>query len=718
MTARLYLTVYARNAMNGASLGTVNEATELEYRHVLHGTGAGKVIINRYHSQAALLVQDRYVRVHSDAGVIGGFFLEEGLIDLSHPANRGGEFITWSGRGQMAFLENGRLDTTSDITGGEDPIDGYWRLDNQGPLAGDENGHPIPMMKRVLVEVGLNSPNGLGGLDHSSWTYDSDTDSATPPVLTGEYGLNVGESALDALAQFDQLGGVVFQMSDSFVLDAHLSYGTDRSGAFGLSTVRFEKGVNVAAAIQRRVRGNVTFSHLIVGGAENAFVSVTDPDYVSGDVVRWGFLSVPETADTAQLTAAGLAHIELRKRQTDVWMFPQHDHGDDPVNGIYEPAPLPANGHYWVGDTVSHHTGTGTYDANEQESPVAAITWKLKTGQAANGDYEVIPEVGSTFSWEAGAAFESKSTPGSQQRVKICRDSGRAWSVPIEFLLKQRWVIGTGDDPDHYFEARARKAGDDVPLLTVQIAYDPVDNSLGIVSLLGWDQDGNASVGGSALSLVSAPSGVEFYLRFRIEATTLRARMWKVADAEPGAWHATSSGGGFNLTDASTLNELSDIFTTQYPNPTSFYRSELWIMEGYGSSAVVDTWSTAAADGWGTSEINGEPWQALGSDDTGVTGGEAYYIANSGPNSSLTTLLEIPDSVTTCIHGGPLATSGDASVACGQCVAAGNHEHDYVAAGGATGDVLTKSSGNDWETAWVAPQNAISFVSIAKWGTD
>lgn len=71
----------------------------------------------------------------------------------------------------------------------------------------------------------------------------------------------------------------------------------------------------------------------------------------------------------------------------------------------------------------------------------------------------------------------------------------------------------------------------------------------------------------------------------------------------------------------------------------------------------------------------------------------------------------------TCIHGGPLATSGDSMKA-----APGDHEHDYVAAGGTTGQVLAKASDADWDTEWVtgggaaAPDDATYLVTTAHVG--
>jgi hypothetical protein len=408
VTARLYLTVYAEDDLPteeahiaSKSLGTVTACSELEFTKHLHGTDEIRLKINRHHPQAALLLADRYVIVHSDAGPVGGAVLEQAPIDLSAAEGPGDEWIEWWGRGPISVLERGVMDMDSNLSGGHNPIDGFWDLSNQGIEGIASNGHPIPMMKRVLNEINVNPPNAIAVVDHSSWDYDEDSNAAEPPFW-GEivYGADIGDDALKLAAEMSLLGSVVWEMTHLFKFNAYLTYGSDLTGAFGASTVRFEKGVNIADSISRKVRGSVLRTHLVVGGAERSYVKVTDPDYVSGDVVRWGFLPMPETADTATLTASGLAHIEARKRQTDVWSFPQHDHGDTPASGIYEPGPPGSSGtHYWVGDTVTLHSGTGLYDANALDAPISAITWQLKTGEEANGDYWVIPQVGATFDW-------------------------------------------------------------------------------------------------------------------------------------------------------------------------------------------------------------------------------------------------------------------------------------------------------------------------------
>lgn len=63
--------------------------------------------------------------------------------------------------------------------------------------------------------------------------------------------------------------------------------------------------------------------------------------------------------------------------------------GNDPANGYYLPFE-----HVLLDDLGTIHTGTGQWDYNEQDFPVAAITLQLRPG----GDWDVWYDMGSSFS--------------------------------------------------------------------------------------------------------------------------------------------------------------------------------------------------------------------------------------------------------------------------------------------------------------------------------
>lgn len=389
-----------------------DDAIEAYFTKVLHGAGSMKLVIPRTHPSADLLRQDRYVIPETDAGMLDiGFFLSEAEVDLSSEDEAGGEMLVWEGEGSGIVLERARMDDTSSITGGQNPIQGFWDLSNQGDFAGNSNGHPIPMMKRSLVEVNANSVDPIPMVDHSSWDYDLDSDSATPPFL-GEivFGVDVGDDLYAIWQRMVELGGVTFRMHRDFTFTSHLAFGTDRQGDFGdAGAVRFEKGVNVTVALKRKIHANVRKSHMIVGGAEETYVTVVNPTYSPGDIIRVGFLSVPETADETALEASALANFLARERAADAYVLPMPDHGNVPADGIYEPEV-----HFDVGDTPTFHTGTGVHDLNEEGLPVAAITWRTSPGT----DYVYDVELGWDYHWTEGPgdAFGA----GSQRRILFC----------------------------------------------------------------------------------------------------------------------------------------------------------------------------------------------------------------------------------------------------------------------------------------------------------
>lgn len=451
MTFRL--DIYEDNDLNGASIGSIDltqSAISARFTDVLHGAGSMELVLPRHHADAALLQRDRAGRLVTNAGTVALFFLEEGKVDLSSADEKGGEFIKWEGRGALAILDRGVMDNDSNIAGGKDPIDLFWDLSAQGDFAGASNGHPIPMMKRALVEVALNPPNAISLVDHSGFDYDLDSDAAAVPFWDGVFGVDVGESLYNLAGRLDQLGGFIQRMSDTFVYDMYLSYGANKAGAFGVGTVRFEKGINVAVALQRKVNPNVTRTHLVVRGANNAFLTVANPSYTAGDVVRWGSLSVNESDGLGAMEEAALNNFAARERASDAYVLPMPAHGNDPANGIYEP-----NVHFKVGDLVTAHTGSGVHDLNAVSVPVAAITWRTKDGT----DYVYDVELGYNYHWTEGPEAQFGEMVGCvcPRGTPVCQVQGEA---TITDIARWTWTTNELDDTTGTYLALTRYTGD------------------------------------------------------------------------------------------------------------------------------------------------------------------------------------------------------------------------------------------------------------------
>ena len=403
MANRLYLTVHAGTAPLGASLGTVDEASALTYQKVRDGVGKLVVRIAKDHPQAALLQQGRFVVVHSDApNPIGAAWLREAPVDLTSEDEEGGEFIEWTGEGAIAKLADGRLLHTnyapsppaSDLRGSHN-LPGIWRWSSAGGTDPEYYGGVLVR----AIEEGQHQPGTP--LADVSVNFSRSVDTTGDPWddVADEFTLPIGIDVLD-IAKRITTWGVVLQMSPGLELSAYNrnNFGTYRAGAFAVDTVRFEAGVNVAAALQRRLNPSALVSHLLVEGADYTFVTRTDPNYPATLPERWGYIEHTETNDVATLQRIGDENIAARHRAADVFSFPAHDHGDDPATGLYEPGV-----HFDVGDSVWLTSGADEYDV-DTDYGVATITWELRD----DGDYDYIVELGSGFYWVEG----SGTSPG------------------------------------------------------------------------------------------------------------------------------------------------------------------------------------------------------------------------------------------------------------------------------------------------------------------
>jgi hypothetical protein len=427
--SRIYVDCYAKTAPKGALLGTLDtgsgttgDISAFRYTHYLHGPGSFELKINRHAplATAALLAPGNFLRFRNDAvGVFGaGLLDEDGDYTLISNEAQAGEDITLKGKGALAYLAKGRMAEFSYIAGGHHPIEGGWRLDLQGIMAGNQNAHPIPMLKRVIMEIiDPGRPRDpLPDLTHD-FTYTEDSAGATVPFIVAPFRADVGEDLLGLAGRFSQLG-LIEQMSDQLLLQAFLAYGRDLTGAFGAGNVRFEKGVNIASDLMRKLHARASVTHLLVAGADYSYVWVTHPDYTAGDEIIEGFLAMPEVSDAAALTSFGLLNLAARDRQTDVFSFPLQGHGADEAAGLYEPGPQASAGHFWVGDSVTLHTGADEFDLDQSAQVISGITWLVREDQP---DYDVLVELGSTYSWTDADSAPSGG-PGSQHRLRFCEE--------------------------------------------------------------------------------------------------------------------------------------------------------------------------------------------------------------------------------------------------------------------------------------------------------
>jgi hypothetical protein len=410
-------------------LATLCDAFDKSFRVEKDGTGSGKFSINRSSSDAtAAILGDgdgdvRYVQVRIP-GITGwdearfGFFIEEGDFRLLDSAEQGGETLTFTGHGSLAYLGFAVMGTHSYITGGMDPYTGLWRLYQAGT-----GSKPGQMLGRIIEEAqdGDRPQVPLPLLtDTFDYTNDSNAAAWASSTATDEFSAQIGESLLSVAGRLIGTGAITIQMSPTFVLSAYNSFGTDRSSAtFAAGKVRFVGGTNIAEGLTRQIRPSRVATHEWVYGESEASTVSSLADAASR-VTREAFITTTGSI-TATLDAVGdadLAERQLRSESLSVRIAL----GDDEGTGLY----LPWD-HFWVGDTITLDTGTGEFDYDDVAFKVAAIN--VIEGPAAKEvtDLEVRVELGSTQMLDAAGS----SSGGATSTTISASPGGGSSAVPF-----------------------------------------------------------------------------------------------------------------------------------------------------------------------------------------------------------------------------------------------------------------------------------------------
>lgn len=393
------------------------------YRAALTGTGSGTIVLPANHAAvlAGYLVADNYVRV-VDLGpdeVIGGFFLEEGSQVVLSADEEGGELLSFSGPGTLAFLSRATFPYTLHSLADPQFEEHQNYIYNTGKLrfTGPETYGGV--MGRAITEARLDIPNALYTMPAHDWDDTLDSGGTAWTTFDDYYDLTVGDNLLDICA--DLMGKGIDLMLDphTFTPQAYLAgtYGTDRTSAtFTSGKVRFEAGVNIAADLDKAIHRIPYISHMDVFGDDGVtHTIVVDPDWSSGDPVYKGVLRLDTSSDLTVMEEAGAESIRRRKLLGDQATFP-HVPGADANAGLYYPGRPGVSGHYWLGDLVTLHTGSGANDYNEQAIQVAAITWKIRN----TGTFDPIVDLGAQYATPRSMAEQNRLTTLLRQQPCNC----------------------------------------------------------------------------------------------------------------------------------------------------------------------------------------------------------------------------------------------------------------------------------------------------------
>lgn len=413
--------VYSAAAPNGSLLATLTDAKEKQVSFSLRGIGAGSFSIPRSSAQAttAIIAQGNLVKVRLtelSATPIGAFWMEVGRFDLVG-ATEGTEMLTFGGQGARAYLGRAIMWSqtflAAEIAANTGPVDNEW------PLWKGVNGSKAgAILKRLVDEsiAGTRPQQPLPSLSTDfSYTLDSAGNIWSTTPGTNAFIAHVGDYLDDVIAELlGATSSMVIQMDANLGLHAYNTFGTNRTSAtFAAGKVRMQKGVNVSTALTRELAAQRIKSHILAAGDPGFYGSASS----AITPVREGFAS-SSGDDVSALNALATSQITIRQSNADSIRL-GIPYGNTPLSGVYLPGPASLGGHYWLGDTITVHTGTGQHDYNESGQVVAEIA--LSEDDAGTPVVEVA--LGSTYS---GADFSSIHDAITEVRTDVSNSSNEA----------------------------------------------------------------------------------------------------------------------------------------------------------------------------------------------------------------------------------------------------------------------------------------------------
>jgi hypothetical protein len=413
--------IYAADAPNPASdTRLARIARPLKgsgLRVELFGLGGGVLVVDRNDAQctAANFADGNYVDV-VDTGLnksLGGFFMPAGTATLLDATReKGGQTMTVKGFGTLSYMGMAEWLAAAYVAPGggtgvgdatnSPRTDGQWHWPN--------NRYGSVLERAVLEAQDPDRPDAANPpipAVVADFTYALDSAGDAFTSYSGDFTQAIGTNYIDTIADMIRLGLTVLMKPDFTLQCFQNDYGRDlHSASFAAGKVRWAAGVNIAdETLARTLQPNVRVALLLVQGSSSdpaTFVTVTDAGGKGEAFLNYGL-----SDDATVLTSAGNANLALRRAQTDIARF-RIVPGTDDTAGYFTPSWPGDGGHFWLGDTVTIHSGTGEQDYNNQSIRVAAIEWSIDDV----GTFDVFVELGSTFyNFEHDATIPA-GTPG------------------------------------------------------------------------------------------------------------------------------------------------------------------------------------------------------------------------------------------------------------------------------------------------------------------
>jgi hypothetical protein len=394
------LDFYSPDDPNGTPLGGLDEADLLscEFRVALTELGSGLFTVSRHNTQATstLIREDNLVKVRIptvSADPIFAFWLKEGDFTLISSNEQGGEILTFGGPGVLHVLSRARLHHAvyaplQPNRGDAPDVPFMWRWRNE----------PYGAMLVRGIEEGQNEPGEPLADVTINFDRFQDSNSQPWPEIVEDFQTPIGTDVL-TLAERVATGGDLFLIGrPNLEVRAYQEYGRDLTGAFASDNVRFEKGVNILTELKRDIAAREMLTHVIVQDSDGDYGIHTWSGYSAGDRATYGFLEVGQTNDPDQVDKIAQATLDASRTSGESLAL-EITPGFDPANGRYMPGPAGTDGHFWIGDTVTVHTGSGEHDFNGSTQRVVAIRVVLheaaddSTDDTAARSLHVVPEL-------------------------------------------------------------------------------------------------------------------------------------------------------------------------------------------------------------------------------------------------------------------------------------------------------------------------------------
>lgn len=347
------------------------------FRVELSGLGFGIIVINRNQPEctAANFADDNFVQVFdlsiSDVVPLGGFFLDNKLVQVLSLDEEGGEIVQVGGPGALSYFGRCTWWNTNYVNFGQDAqfgprADGswWWYQDQYGDI-----------LKRAIDEAKDSDRPAAGrGIPDLTYDFSSTLDSAGAAwdTFSGDYSLPVGTNYLEMVQKFRDVG-LTIQMSGELVLQAFQGfYGTDRtSPTFAANKVRFVNadgaaGANILEELRRQSKLSLKLSRVLVKGDTASPTSMVTRTAGAYNVVREGFVQTDRSHAVDVLEGIGDQAIQLRSDSADVPTF-RHLSGHSALNGLYTPFLSPLAGFPTI---VGDADGSGTEGDNFATVPL------------------------------------------------------------------------------------------------------------------------------------------------------------------------------------------------------------------------------------------------------------------------------------------------------------------------------------------------------------